>query len=320
MKQTILRLVMAAVAQVAAMTASAQAWPDKPIHVIVSWPPGGPSDIVLRMVAEKMQSTLKQPIVIDNRPGAGGNLGSAEAARAAPDGYNWLWTTDTVFTVNPFVYAKLGFKVDDFVPVTIASQFSQTLVCNAAVGVKTLGELLKKAKSEKMNYASGGAGVPGHLAMELLLSSTGVTMQHIPYKGPAPAMQDVIGGQVPCGFLAGPTVLPHIRNGRLVALAVSGARRSPVLPDVPTVAEAGVPGYDASFMLVLLAPRGTPQPMIDAMNQAMVAALKSPEVEERLKLTDQQVVGSSPAQAAATLQATATQWHAVTQRIGLRMD
>ncbi len=320
MKQTILRLVMAAVAQVAAMTASAQAWPDKPIHVIVSWPPGGPSDIVLRMVAEKMQSTLKQPIVIDNRPGAGGNLGSAEAARATPDGYNWLWTTDTVFTVNPFVYAKLGFKVDDFVPVTIASQFSQTLVCNAAVGVKTLGELLKKAKSEKMNYASGGAGVPGHLAMELLLSSTGVTMQHIPYKGPAPAMQDVIGGQVPCGFLAGPTVLPHIRNGRLVALAVSGARRSPVLPDVPTVAEAGVPGYDASFMLVLLAPRGTPQPMIDAMNQAMVAALKSPEVEERLKLTDQQVVGSSPAQAAATLQATATQWHAVTQRIGLRMD
>ncbi len=320
MKQTILRLVMAAVAQVAAVTASAQAWPDKPIHVIVSWPPGGPSDIVLRMVAEKMQSTLKQPIVIDNRPGAGGNLGSAEAARAAPDGYNWLWTTDTVFTVNPFVYAKLGFKVDDFVPVTIASQFSQTLVCNAAVGVKTLGELLKKAKSEKMNYASGGAGVPGHLAMELLLSSTGVTMQHIPYKGPAPAMQDVIGGQVPCGFLAGPTVLPHIRNGRLVALAVSGARRSPVLPDVPTVAEAGVPGYDASFMLVLLAPRGTPQPMIDAMNQAMVAALKSPEVEERLKLTDQQVVGSSPAQAAATLQATATQWHAVTQRIGLRMD
>jgi len=182
--------------------AHAQTWPDKPIRVIVPYPPAGPSDIVLRAAAEKMQVVLKQPIVLDNKPGAGGNLGAAEAARAAPDGYTWFWATDNVFTLNPHVYDKPGFKPDDLVPVTIASHFSQTLVCNPALGAKTLKDLIAKAKSEKLNYASGGAGVPGHLAMELLLSAAGVQMQHIPYKGPAPAAQDVIGGQVPCGFLA----------------------------------------------------------------------------------------------------------------------
>ena len=186
--------------------------------------------------------------------------------------------------------------------------------------MKTLAELVKKAKATPMTYASGGAGVPGHLAMELLLSSAGVEMQHIPYKGPAPATQDVIGGQVACGFLAGPTVLPHVRSGRLVALAVSGAKRSPVLPDVPTVAEAGYPGYDAGFMLVLFAPKGTPAPVVSAMHKAMVDALRMPDVVERLKQTDQDVVADRPAEAAATLEATSRQWGAGARKIGLKLD
>jgi tripartite-type tricarboxylate transporter receptor subunit TctC len=156
--------------------------------------------------------------------------------------------------------------------------------------------------------------------MELLLATAGLEMQHIPYKGPAPAMQDVIGGQVPCGFLAGPTVLPHIRSGRLVALAVSGATRSPMLADVPTVTEAGYPGYDASFMLVLFAPRGTPEPVVAAMHTALVTALRMPDVVDKLRQTDQEVVAGTPAQAAATLAQTAKKWGVVSKRIGLSLD
>ena len=190
-------------------------WPDKPIRIVLPFPPGGPSDMVMRVAAEKMQASLKQSIIIDNKPGAGGNLGTAEVARAAPDGYTWLWGTDTLVTVNPHVYKQLGFKVDDLLPVSMGTQFGQTLVCHPGVGVKTLAELIAKAKAGPMSYASGGNGVPGHLSMELLQNMAGFSMAHVPYKGPAPATQDVIGGQVHCGLLAGPTVLPHVRAGPL---------------------------------------------------------------------------------------------------------
>lgn len=302
------------------LATAANAWPDKPVRVIVPYPPGGPSDIVLRLAMEKMQAALKQPFVLENKPGAGGNLGAAEAARAAPDGYNWFFATDTVVTVGPHVYNKLGWKVDDLVPVAVVSSFSQTLVCNPSTGFKTLADMVKGAKAGKLAYASGGAGVPGHLAMELLLSTAGVDMEHIPYKGPAPAAQDVIGGQVPCGFLAGPTVLPHIKSGRLVALAVSGARRSPVLSEVPTVAEAGYPGYDATFLLAMFAPRGTPDAIVKAMQQALTDALKAPDMAPKLALTDQSVVAGTSAEAAAQLGAISKKWGEVAKRIHLSLD
>ena len=296
------------------------AWPDKPLRVVLPFPPGGPSDIVMRLAAEKMQAALKQPVVIENRPGAGGNLGAAEVARAPKDGYTWLFGTDTLLTVNPHVYKQLGFKADDLQPVAIATQFSQTLVCNPALGVKTVPELVAKAKAGKLSYASGGAGVPGHLSMELLLSMAGFDMQHVPYKGPAPATQDVLGNQVPCGLLAGPTVLPHVRTGKLVALAVSGSTRSPTLPDVPTMAEAGVPGYEANFTLVMFAPRGVPDVVVARFRQAFVDALKTPEVTDKLKASDQTVVGSTPAQAAAVLAADSVKWGTVARKINLGLD
>ncbi len=311
-------------AATAALGVAAQAqqghWPDKAIRVIVPLPPGGPSDIVLRSAAEKMQAALKQPIVIDNKPGAAGNLGAAEAARAAPDGYTWLWTTDTLLTVNPHVYPRLNFKPAELQPVMRASAFSQTLVCNPGVGVQTVKELVAKARKKPLTYASGGAGSPGHLSTELFKSVAGIEMNHVPYKGPAPAMQDVIGGQVDCGFLAGPTVLPMVRAGKLVALAVSGARRSPLLPEVPTVAEAGYPGFDATFSLVLFAPRGVAKATVDAMNAALAAALKQPDVVERLRQSDQEVVASTPEAAAARLEADSKTWGAVAKRIGLQLD
>ena len=314
-------LALALASLLAPISASAQSnWPERPIRVVLPFPPGGPSDIVMRLAAEKMQVSLKQTIVIDNKPGAGGNLGSAEVARAAPDGYTWLWGTDTLVTVNPHVYKQLPFKADDLVPVTLGTTFSQTLVCNPALGVKTLTELIAKAKAGPLSYASGGAGVPGHLSMELLQSMAGFEMSHVPYKGPAPATQDVLGNQVPCGLLAGPTVLPHVRSGKLVALAVSGNARSPTLPDVPTIAEAGVPGYAADFSLVMYAPRGTPQPIVEQFRQAFVDALKAPEVTEKLRASDQVVVGSGSAQAAAQLAAESKKWGEVARRIKLGLD
>lgn len=319
------RLVLLAAAAVAAAVppaAAAQpAWqPERPVKFIVPLPPGGPSDIVLRSALEKMQATLKQPLVLENKPGAAGNLGAAEAARAAPDGYTWLWTTDTLVTVNPHVYQRLNFKPEDLQPVMRASAFSQTLVCNPALGIRTVADFVKRARDKPMSYASGGAGSPGHLASELFAAAAKVSLSHVPYKGPAPAMQDVMGGQVECGFLAGPTVLPHVRSGRLVALAVSGARRSTLLPEVPTVAEAGFPGFDATFSLVLFAPRGTPQAAIDAVHAAMAQALKSPDVVEKLRLSDQEVVAATPAQSAARLAADSKTWGEVARRINLRQD
>ena len=316
-----LHLGIAVFATAAALDAPAQStWPDRAVHVVLPFPPGGPSDIVMRLAAEKMQVALKQPIVIDNRPGAGGNLGAAEVARAAPDGYTLLWGTDTLVTVNPYVYKTLNFKVDDLLPVTIGTNFSQTLVCHPQVGVKTVAELVAKAKASPLSYASGGAGVPGHLSMELLQPMAGFTMTHVPYKGPAPATQDVIGGQVACGLLAGPTVLPHVRAGKLVALAVSGSVRSPALPEVPTMAEAGVAGYEANFALAMFAPRATPEAIVTRFRQAFVDALNAPDVTERLKASDQTVVGSTPAQAAATLAADSQKWGALARRIKLGLD
>ena len=295
-------------------------WPEKPVRIIVPLPPGGLSDIVLRPSLERMQAALKQPVYIDNKPGAAGNVGAGEAARAAPDGHTWLWTTDTLLTVNPHVYPKLGFQPDELVPVMRASTFSQTLVCHPGLGLKSVADLVGLARSKPLSYASGGAGSPGHLSTELFKSVAGIELNHVPYKGPAPAIQDVMGGQVHCGFLAGPTVLPHVRAGKLTALAVSGATRSPLLPDVPTVSESGYPGFDATFSLVLFAPKGVPVPVVEAMSKALRAALTPADVVERLRQSDQAVVASSAADAAARLALDSKTWGAVVSRLGLRPD
>ena len=303
-----------------AMAQTAATWPQRPIRIVIPHPPGGPSDLIARTALERLTATLKQPVVLDNRAGAGGNIGAQEVARSAPDGYTWMLGTDTIVTVNPHVYRNMPFKPEDFKPVAILSQFGQTLVCHPAVGVKTLSELIVKAKSQPMAYASGGAGVPGHLSMELLQFMANFDMSHVPYKGPAPATQDVLSGQVPCGLLAGPTVLPHVRAGKLVPLAVSGTTRAPTLPDVPTVAEAGVKGYDAMFTLALWAPRGVPDDIVAKFRLAWADALWVPEVVERLKQTDQTPVVSTPEAAAAQLSRDSVKWGAVARRINLGLD
>ncbi|MGH8797566.1 MAG: Bug family tripartite tricarboxylate transporter substrate binding protein [Caldimonas sp.] len=314
--------VLAAGCALSAPVLAQDRWPDKPIRVVIPYPPGGPSSIVTRAAFEKAQSKFDKPIVIENKPGAGGNIGTSEVARANPDGYTWLVAVDTAVTINPHIFTKLQYSADDLVPVTVLSDFSQTLVCNPQQGAKTVADLMRQAKEAgpgKLAYASGGAGVPGHMAMELLAYKAGVKMLNIPYKGPGPAAKDVVGGQVPCGVLAGPTVLPLIKAGRLVALGVSGATRSPVLPDVPSIAET-YPGYDATFSLVLFAPRGTPQSIIDRFGAAVREALHAPDVIKILKQSDQDVVGNSQKASAARLADRSHQWGDVARRIGLRID
>jgi tripartite-type tricarboxylate transporter receptor subunit TctC len=303
-----------------AQAASAQDWPAKPVRLVITFPPGGPSEIVSRMVAERLQGVLKQPFVIENRVGASGNIG-AEAVASAADGYTFGVTTDTLFTVNPYVFRKMPFDPwRDIVPVTLLGSFSQMMVCNPAVPVKTLGELLQLAKREQLTYASGGPGVPGHLAAELLLSSAGVSMLHVPYKGPAAATTDVMGGQVHCGFLATPTVLPHVKAGKLRALAVSTQARSPLAPDVPPAAEAGAPGFDAPFYLVLFASARVPQPIVLRMSAETAKALEAPEVKARAAALDVVTLGGTPQDAAKVLREAAAKWAPVVQRIGLKLD
>ena len=316
-----IRSVLAAAALCAAQLALAQTWPAKPVRMLITFPPGGPSEIVTRLVSERLQAELKQPFVVENRPGAGGNIGAHAVASAPPDGHLFGITTDTLFTVNPLVYGKMPFDPwSDIVPVTLLGSFSQMMVCNPAVQASTLSELLQLSKRERLTYASGGPGVPGHLAAELLLSTTGTSMLHVPYKGPAAATADVMGGQVNCGFLATPTVLPHVKAGKLRALAVSTAKRSPLAAEVPAAAEAGVPGFDAPFYLVLFAPKATPAPILALMNREVVKALESAPIQERAAALDVVTLGGSPEEATRVLKAAASKWAPVVQRIGLKLD
>ena len=304
----------------AAALAQSPSWPDKPIRVILPLAPGGPSDIVLRLAAPKVQQMLGQPLVIDNKAGANGNIGTAEATRAAGDGYTWLWTTDTTLTVNPHVYDRMPFQLSDLQPVMRASTFSQTLVCHPGPGIRTVPELVRKARETPLTYASGGPGSPGHLTTEQFNAAAGIQMVHVPYKGPGPAVQDMLGGQVNCGFLAGPSVLPHIRSGRLVALAVSGARRSSLLPDVPTVAEAGFPGFDATFSLVMMAPKAVPAAIVRKMHDALSSALTAPDMVEKLGQSDQAVAAETPRDTGIRLEQDYQRWGLVARRIKLRLE
>jgi len=312
---------LAAFIAAAVFATAAHAWPVKPVRMLIAFPPGGPSELLTRLVNEKLQETFKQPFITENRAGAGGNVGADVVAKSAPDGHLFGVTPDTLFTVNPLVYARMPFDPwKDLVPVSLLASFSQTMVCNPSVPVRDLSELVALAKRERVTYASGGAGVPGHLATELLLSMTGASMVHVPYKGPAAATADVVGGQVQCGFLATPTVMPHVGAGRLKALAVSTAKRSPLAPGVPSAAEAGAPGFDAPFYLVLFARTGTPEPVIAAMSRAVASALASPDIRERTAKADMETLGGTPQEAAKTLRAAAEKWAPVVRRIGLKLD
>ncbi len=311
----------ALVAPALVQVCAAQGFPNKPIRIVVASAPGAPHDIIVRLMQERLQAALKQPLVIENKPGAGGNIGAEIVAAAPADGYTLLATIDTGMTINPHIYKKLTFKPDaDLVPVIYLANTAQTLVCHPSVPARTLAEFTSYARANLLNYASGGHGVPGHMAMELFLAGTGLKMTHIPYKGPSPATQDVLAGQVPCGFLATPVVVPHIRSGKLTGLAVSKSQRSPIAPDIPTVAEAGVPGYEAGFGEIIMAPRGVPEAALRVLADEMAKILAHPEIRERMLASDLEYVPGTPATAAARLARESAKWKQVADRIKLQVD
>lgn len=307
-----------------ALPAAAQTakFPSGPMRILSGSPPGAPSDIIARSLAERLSVQFKQVVIVENKPGAGLNLAPAEMLRAKPDGHTLLLGVDTVVTVNPLVYKGLSFDArKDMVPVSLLATFNQVLVCNPGAKVASVRQLLDKAKQSKMTYASGGNGTPGHLSAVIFLQSVGADMTHVPYKGPSPAMTDVIGGQVDCGWLAGPTLLPHIRSGRLVALAVSSAQASPSLPETPTLARAiGQAGLDVTFKQYLWVPARTPGPAIAALQTAVIESLQQPAIRARLAELDMVPMGTTSAQAAETLKADTARWDPVVRRLNLQLD
>lgn len=303
--------------------AAAQAdWPGRPVRIVVAFPAGSPGDIASRLVADKLGQSIRQPVVVENRPGAGGNIGADVVAKSPADGYTFLQGPDTILTVNPAIYRKLNYKPGDLVPVITLAHFNQMLVCGSSSGIRSLADLTKKAKTapDGLTYASGGAGAPGHLAMEMYIAQAGIRMTHVPYKGPSPAMQDVLAGQVPCGYLASPVVAPMVKAGKLVGLAVSGTTRSALAPQVPTMAEAGVTGYDANFSEVLLAPKGTPDAIVRRMNDEIGRILKMPEVRAKLLANDLEPAPDQPAALARQMESDTAKWQAVIRRVGVYLD
>ena len=300
--------------------AMAQSWPTKPIRIVVAFPPGAPGDIIARLIQPDLQKALGQPILVDNKPGAGGNIGAQEVSRAT-DGHTFLVGPDTMLTINPHLYKKLSFKpTEDLIPVTLLASFNQMLVCHPATGIRNVADLVAKTKASTMNYASGGSGVPGHMAMEMFLAATGTQMDHIPYKGPAPAAQDVLGGQVPCGFLAAPVVGPHVKDNRLTALGVSGSKRSPGSSNVPTMAETGVAGFDATFFEILAAPKGTSPDVLERLQKFVAAALDQNEIRSKLLAVDLDPVANTSAQAQQRIRSDAQKWGKVAEKINLQLD
>ena len=300
--------------------ALAQGYPAKPVAVISAFPPTT-LDFLVGLAEGPFRAKFGQPLAIEHRPGAGGNIAAEAVVKSAPDGYTLLVTTDTVVTVNPRLYRNLKFKADaDLVPVIYLANTSQTLVCHPSVPVRTVTELVAHAKTHDMAYASGGNGVPGHLAAEMFLAATGLRMKHVAYKGPNAAMQDMIAGNVQCGFLSTAVVMPQVKGGRLTGLAVTTPTRSPIAPELPTMIEAGIAGYEATFGDVLLAPRGTPPAVIAALNETIGAALSQPDVKGKMVARGVEYVANTPEQAAARVRREADKWAGVVERLGLKAD
>jgi tripartite-type tricarboxylate transporter receptor subunit TctC len=309
-----------ALASLTGSSAWAQSYPSKPVTVISAFPPTT-LDFLIRLVGGHFQATFKQPLIMENRPGAGGNIATEFVARSAPDGYTLLATTDTLVTVNPRLYQKLNFKADEeLVPVIYLANTGQTLICHPTVPVKSVTDLVAYAQSHDMSYASGGQGVPGHLAAEMFLAATGLHMKHNAYKGPNAAMQDMILGNVQCGFLSTAVVMPYVKSGKLNGLAVTTARRSPLAMELPTMSEAGIEGFEAAFGDMLLAPKGTPPEVLAALNEVISAALAQPSAQVELRASGLEFVPNTFEQAATRVRREAGKWALVVDRLGLRAD
>ncbi|CAG9179956.1 tripartite tricarboxylate transporter substrate binding protein [Cupriavidus respiraculi] len=298
-------------------------YPTKPITMIVPFSAGGTTDILARIVSLQLGKALGQPVVVDNRPGAGGNIGASLAAKAPADGYTLFMGTIGTHAINQSLYSKLPYDpVKDFAPITRVAMVPNVVVVNPAVPAKNIKELIAyvKANPDKLSYGSSGSGSSMHLSGELFNSMTGLNIQHIPYKGSAPAVNDLLGNQIGLMFDNLPSSYQHVKAGKLRALAVTSGKRSPALPDVPTVAEAGVPGYEATSWFALYATGGTPQAIVDRLNAEVVKILAMPEVKKQMDGQGAEPNPEKPAQLAAFMKAETAKWAKVVKASGATVD
>jgi tripartite-type tricarboxylate transporter receptor subunit TctC len=313
-------VLMATALATASVAAQAQAgYPDKPIRIIVPYTPGGFNDTLARTVGAKLQAAWGQTVTVDNRPGGGTLIGTEAAAKAAPDGHT-LFVVPFAFAVNQSIFKKLPYDpLKDFAPITLAASTPNLLVVSPAAGVASVKDLIAQAKAKPgvLSYASTGTGSSNHLSMEMFKQMAGVDITHVPYKGSGPAVTDLIGGQVSLMFDNIPNVIQHVKAGKLKVLAVTTPVRSPHVPDVPTVSEAGVPGYEVGVWFGFAAPAGTPQPVIAKLNGEIVKILKSPEVREKFAAQGVDVVGSTPEQFEAHIRQQAAKWAKVVKDAGV---
>ena len=297
-------------------------YPSRPIRIVVPFAAGGPSDIMARTLAQKLTLAWGQPVVVDNRTGAAGIIGADAVAKSAPDGYTLL-QAQVGDTISVSLYSKLPYNFEkDFAPITLAGLTPFILVAHPSVPARDLRELiaLAKAKPGTLSFGSSGAGTASHLAGELLKSSAGIDITLVPYKGQAPATADLLGGQIAMMFNNPITSLAHVKTGKLRALAVSTGKRFSQLPEVPTVAESGLPGFDVGFWLGVLAPAGTPRPIVDKLNGALVKALREPDVIERLAGLGVEIVANSPDDFARVVRADIVKWAKVVKDSGAKAD
>jgi tripartite-type tricarboxylate transporter receptor subunit TctC len=300
----------------------AQAYPAKPIRMIIAFPPGGPTDIVARIVAQKLGEQLGQQVLVDNRPGAGGNIAAELAARATPDGYTIFYNTSAI-VIGPALYAKVNYDtVKDFVPVALTATVPLVLLVHPSVPVKTPRDLVElgKAKPGTLNYSSSGIGTITHLAAALLAERTGITVQHVPYKGSAPALVDLVGGQVQFMIDTINTGLPYVRDGRLRAVAVATIKRSSVLPDLPTLDETLLPGFEMSAWQGVVVPAGTPMAVVERLNAELNKVMASPDVRSRLALQGAEPLGGTSAEYAAYMQSESVKWSQVIKAAGVKAE
>ena len=320
-RRTWLALAALSLAATTSMQATAQqTYPNKPVHIINNFQAGGPTDILARLLGDSLQKALKQPFIVENKIGASGNVGADAVAKSPADGYTVLFSIDTVFTTNPTLSPAMPFKPEDFKVVMLMTASGLLFGVNPALGVKSMPEFIAKGKAGNLNFSSAGNGTPAHIAMALLADAAGIKATQIPYKGTAPAVQALVAGEVDAGVIITPGLLPQVQAGKVRALAVTGQKRSPLLPQVPTVAELGLKSMEFEAMQIAMVPAATPDSVVQVLQAAMVTALQQPELKARLELLDMQVIAETGKTAENHLAANRARYAKIIQSAGIKAD
>lgn len=299
---------------------SAQNYPAKPVKFVTNFPAGGPADYLARTVGEAITAQYKQPVVVENKPGAGGNIGADFVAKSLADGYTVLFGIDTTFTVNPYIYKNMAFKPTDLRPIAVMASSGLLVGAHPSTGFKTLKDLIAQGKGKGLNFSSAGSGSPGHLAAEIFMDAAGIKIQHVPYKGNTPAVTAVLAGEVDAGVLATPGMLPHVKTSKITALAVTSRQRSRSAPEIPTVAEAGLKDLELEVLYIAMVPAATPEPVVQLLQKAFVDALKRPDTQSQLSSMDLFYEGLVGPDAAKRLNDQSQRYGRVVKSTGMKVE